>query len=74
MQSVMRGIFEGSSLYLTRTEVAERLAQAFEAAGLRDSAAYYYGRVAKAWENADARFSARLAEARGKSGRLVNPR
>jgi tetratricopeptide (TPR) repeat protein len=74
LQSVMRGIFEGSNLYLTHTEAAERLAQAFDAAGQRDSAAYYYSKVTMAWEHADAMFTPRLLEARGKFARLVGRR
>jgi tetratricopeptide (TPR) repeat protein len=71
LQSALRGAFEGSNLYLTHTDLAERLAEAFEAAGERDSAAVYYARVARDWENADAPFTPRLFRARGKALRML---
>jgi DNA-binding SARP family transcriptional activator/thioredoxin-like negative regulator of GroEL len=74
LQSVLRGGFEGSGIYVTRTDVAERLAQAFEAAGQHDSAAVYYARVARDWENADTPFTPRLYQARGKVVRMLEKR
>jgi hypothetical protein len=53
MQAALRGGIEGSGLYLTRTEAHELLAQAFAAAGMRDSAAAHFAVVARAWRNAD---------------------
>jgi DNA-binding SARP family transcriptional activator len=50
---------DGSSLYITLTEVEERLAQAFDSAGQADSAVVYYRRALKAWEDADPQFAAR---------------
>jgi hypothetical protein len=74
LQSALRGSFEGSNLYLSYSDAAERLAHAFEAAGQRDSAAVYYARIAKAWENSDAIFTPRHLEARGKSMLLLQRR
>jgi hypothetical protein len=59
MQAALRGGIEGSGLYLTRTEAHELLAQAFAAAGMRDSAAAHFAVVARAWRNADPLLRAR---------------
>lgn len=49
-----RGWFlESTNLHVTLTEVHQRLAQAFEAAGQRDSAAMHWRRVARSWAKAD---------------------
>jgi DNA-binding SARP family transcriptional activator/TolA-binding protein len=53
LQAAHRAGLTGSNLYITRTELSERLAQAFEAAGWRDSAGAYWARVARAWEGAE---------------------
>jgi tetratricopeptide (TPR) repeat protein len=74
LQSALRGGFEESGIFLTHTDVAERLAQAFEAAGQHDSAAVYYARVVRDWENADAPFTPRLNQARGRMVRLLEKR
>jgi tetratricopeptide (TPR) repeat protein len=71
LRSADRSIYEGTALYLTHTEVQERLARAYEAAGMRDSAAVYYQRVVKAWENAEPEFTPRQLEARGKAMRML---
>jgi DNA-binding SARP family transcriptional activator/tetratricopeptide (TPR) repeat protein len=49
----LHGGIEGSGLYLTRTETHELLAQAFDAAGQRDSAAAHFAIVERAWRGAD---------------------
>jgi DNA-binding SARP family transcriptional activator/TolB-like protein len=46
----------GPSLYITRTELEARLAEAFDQAGQPDSAMYYYARAIHAWEGADRQF------------------
>jgi tetratricopeptide (TPR) repeat protein len=51
---------EGSSLYITRTELEELLARAWEAAGSRDSALVHYRAVATAWQRADPILRGRL--------------
>jgi predicted Zn-dependent protease len=53
LQPALRGTLEASNLYLNRTEIHELLAQAWDAAGVRDSAAAHYAWVAKAWSAAD---------------------
>jgi len=66
LRSALHGGIEGSGLYLTRTEAHERLAQSFEAAGRRDSAAVHFAIVARAWRGADAAYRARYEAARGR--------
>ncbi|MBK8003073.1 MAG: winged helix-turn-helix domain-containing protein [Gemmatimonadetes bacterium] len=70
LRATLRSGLTGSNLYLTRTEAIERLAQAFETAGQRDSAALYYRRVADAWAQADAPLRARREAARLKATEL----
>ncbi len=53
VQAALHGGIEGSGLYVTRTELHELLAQLFDAAGQRDSAAAHYRVVAAAWSSAD---------------------
>jgi DNA-binding SARP family transcriptional activator len=50
---------DGSSLYVTLTELEERLAQAFDSAGQADSALVYYRKALTAWEHADPEFGPR---------------
>lgn len=64
LQPALRGSPEASNLYVTRTELHELLAQAFEQAGRPDSAAAHYGAVVRAWARADARFIPRREAAR----------
>ena len=45
--------FEATALYVTRTEMRELLARAWDAAGVRDSAVVHYRAVANAWRRAD---------------------
>jgi DNA-binding SARP family transcriptional activator len=53
LRPALRGGVEASNLYVTRTELHELLAQAWEATGARDSAAAHYRIVAGAWARAD---------------------
>jgi DNA-binding SARP family transcriptional activator len=55
----LRGEVDASNLYVTRTELHELLAQAYDRAGVRDSAAVHYQAVARAWVSADEMFHAR---------------
>ncbi|HEX5073150.1 MAG TPA: BTAD domain-containing putative transcriptional regulator [Gemmatimonadaceae bacterium] len=55
----LRGEVDASNLYVTRTELHELLAQAYDLAGIRDSAAVHYRVVARSWSNADEAFHAR---------------
>ena len=63
LQPALRGEVDASNLYVTRTELHELLARAFDAAGMRDSAAFHYRAVVKAWSRADPSFHVRRAEA-----------
>ncbi|MDQ6886131.1 MAG: hypothetical protein M3068_02440 [Gemmatimonadota bacterium] len=64
LRAPLHGGIEGSGLYLTRTETHELLAQAFDAAGQRDSAAAHYAIVERAWRGADASLQLRHDAAR----------
>ncbi|MGE0552109.1 MAG: BTAD domain-containing putative transcriptional regulator [Gemmatimonadales bacterium] len=64
LRSALRGGWDGSNLYVTRTELHEVLAQAFAAAGNGDSAAVHYAAVEQAWRGADPDFAARYQAAR----------
>lgn len=55
----LRGALDASNLYVSRTELHESLAQAWDAAGERDSARVHWAAVAEAWERADPVFRAR---------------
>jgi tetratricopeptide (TPR) repeat protein len=59
LRSAIHGGTDGSTLYVTRTELQARFAQAFDAAGEADSARYYYDRVLRHWRDADAEFAPR---------------
>jgi predicted Zn-dependent protease len=59
LQPALRGEIDASNLYVTRTELHEVLARAFDAAGQRDSASAHYRAVVRAWRRADAPFHAR---------------
>jgi DNA-binding SARP family transcriptional activator/TolB-like protein len=67
LQPALRAPLESSNLYLARPDAHELLAQAWDAAGNRDSAAVHYAWVAKAWTAADPSFASRLQTARIKS-------
>jgi hypothetical protein len=64
LQPALRGTLEASNLYLNRTEIHELLAQAWDAAGVHDSAAAHYAWVAKAWSAADPPLAPRVQAAR----------
>ena len=70
LQAALRGAVDGSNLYITRTELHERLARAWEAGGGRDSAAAHYALVARHWDRADPVLIARRDEARAHAARL----
>jgi DNA-binding SARP family transcriptional activator len=59
LQPALRGEVDASNLYITRTDLHERLAEAFVSAGKPDSAAAHYRAVVKAWQRADPGFHAR---------------
>jgi tetratricopeptide (TPR) repeat protein len=64
VRSALLGDIDGSNLYITRTELHELLAQAFDRSGQRDSAAVHYRAVVRAWENADPLLQPRRQRAR----------
>ena len=63
LRSALTGEIDSSNLYITRTELHELLAQAFDATKSRDSAAYHYRAVAQAWSRADPMFVPRRSAA-----------
>ena len=72
LQPALRSPLEASNYYVTRTELHELLAQAWEAMpgpAARDSAVAHYTIVAKAWSRADPMFADRSARARAALGR-----
>jgi len=73
LQAALRGDLESSNLYITRTELHELLAQAFEAAGQPDSAVAHYRAVASAWTDADRAFRTRWERARARTGSAPRP-
>jgi hypothetical protein len=66
LQSALRGGIEGSSLYVTQTELHEALGGAWEAAGRLDSAVVQYRHVVAAWRDADPGFRARRDSVRSR--------
>jgi tetratricopeptide (TPR) repeat protein len=67
LQAALRGPLEASNMYVTRTELHEQLAAAFERAGRHDRARAHYRIVADALKNADAEFALRRARALNKA-------
>ncbi|MFN8573720.1 MAG: BTAD domain-containing putative transcriptional regulator [Gemmatimonadaceae bacterium] len=59
----LRGSMEGSNLYVTRTEIAEALGDAYASFGDWTAARPYYRRVAAAWSDGEPAFSARARRA-----------
>jgi predicted Zn-dependent protease len=59
VQPALRGGQDASNLYITRTELHELLAQAFDGAGVQDSAAVHYRIVVNSWRRADSNFVGR---------------
>jgi tetratricopeptide (TPR) repeat protein len=71
LQPALRGALEASNLYLNRIEIHERLAQAWDAAGVRDSAVAHYAAMTKAWATADAAFAPRVQAAQARISALT---
>jgi DNA-binding SARP family transcriptional activator len=59
LQAALHGQFQGPQLYVTRTELHELLAQAFDAASMPDSARTHFRYVARMWAGADPEFQTR---------------
>jgi len=64
LQASLHGGWDGSNLYVSRTEIHEMLAQAFAASGRRDSAAAHFRQVESAWRRADPFLTERYQMAR----------
>ena len=64
LQAALRGGMEGPQLYQDRTQLHERLAQAFDQAGQPDSASAHYLIVARCWKDADPLLAGRRDVAR----------
>lgn len=56
LEHPLGGTLEGGNFYVSRTELQETLAHAWDAAGEPDSAAVYYRAVLHAWRHADTQF------------------
>lgn len=59
LQPAFRGEIDASNMYVTRTDLHEALARAFDLAGMRDSAVVHYRAVISAWKAADGSMRAR---------------
>ena len=59
LQPAFRGELDASNMYVTRTDLHEALAHAFDMAGMRDSAVVHYRAVISAWRAADGNVRAR---------------
>ncbi len=71
LQPALRGSLESSNLYVSRTELHELLAQAWDAANGRDSAAAHYRMVADSWQRADPLLQPRRAVAAARQAALT---
>lgn len=71
LQAALRGEVDASNLYVTRTELHEVLAEAFEGAGQPDSARRHLEAVTRALGRADQPFAARREAAREGIRRLA---
>jgi DNA-binding SARP family transcriptional activator/TolB-like protein/Flp pilus assembly protein TadD len=74
LQAALRGDLESSNLYVTRTELHELLAQAYDRLGKPDSAAAHYHEVARAWRRGDPQYARRGAIAAQRSAALTDAR
>ena len=70
LQPALRRALDASNLFVTRTEIHELLAKAWELAGARDSAITHLAFVTRAWSAADPPLRARADSARLRLGAL----
>lgn len=68
LRPAIHGGVDGSNSYVSRTELHEAMAEAFEQAGRADSATAHWRAVESAWRRADPQFRERYARARLKAG------
>jgi tetratricopeptide (TPR) repeat protein len=71
LRPALHGSLDANNTYVTRTELQEMLARAFDTAGQRDSARTYYKKVADAWRQADPQYKARQAFAEHRAASLA---
>jgi len=69
----LRGSLDASNLYVTRTELHELLAEAYDQAGARDSAIAHYRIVSRSWAKADSVLQPRVARVRNRMVELGAP-
>jgi predicted Zn-dependent protease len=74
LQSALRGALDASNLYVSRTELHERLAESFERAGERDSAAVHFRAVVRAWKRAESAPRGFISRSPGRAGRRAAAR
>ena len=67
LRPAIHGGLDGSNTYVSRTELHEALAQAFDQAGQRDSALVHWRAVESAWRLADPQFRDRYEHARARA-------
>jgi hypothetical protein len=67
LRPAIHGGVDGSNTYVSRTELHEALAQAFEQAGQRDSALVHWRAVESAWRLADPQFRDRYERAKARA-------
>ena len=68
LRPAIHGGVDGSNTYVSRTELHEAMALAFEQAGQADSARFHWRAVESAWRRADPQFRDRYLRAKQKSG------
>jgi hypothetical protein len=68
LRPAIHGGVDGSNTYVSRTELHEAMALAFEQAGQADSARFHWRAVESAWRRADPQFHDRYLRARQKAG------
>ncbi len=68
LRPAIHGGVDGSNTYVSRTELHEALAEAFEQAGQRDSAVAHWRVVESSWRRADPQFRERYQRAKLKAG------
>jgi len=66
LRLALQGPIEGGNYYVTRTEVVDLLAKAYDGAHRPDSAEVFYRQVERAWRAADPQFRSRLARIRAR--------
>lgn len=68
LQAGLRAPLQAGGLYIARTELEERLAQAFDMVGQPDSARVHRAWVERAWRAADPQYQSRYDDARRRAG------